>query len=71
MYYQQVITGILKKMGRSDVDPRHVEGWMRCEHSTLDALSPTAFKKEVKIAVQCIDGPEGDVSETLAKSYGL
>jgi hypothetical protein len=71
VYYQNVIKGILADMGRTEVDARHVEGWMRCEHSTLDHLGPAAFKKEVKMAVACIDGPEGGVSETLAQSYGL
>jgi hypothetical protein len=71
MYYRNLIQSILADMGRQEVDPRHVEGWMRCENPTLDHLDRATFQSEVKIAVACIDGPEGDVSERLAQSYGL
>lgn len=39
-YYDR-IAEILEKMGRSDVDPRHVEAGMRLQFSTLDHLSTT------------------------------
>ena len=52
-------------------DPRHIEGYMRLEHSTLDGLSRAEFKNEVKIAVECIreDGLEN--AEKNAVSFGL
>ena len=36
-FYQRFIAERTK-----DIDPRHVEAWMRLEHSTLDGLSRTA-----------------------------
>ena len=56
-------------VGRTD--PRHVEAWMRTEHPTLDGLSPRAFATAVSAAIECAieSGPE--VSEELARSYGL
>ena len=32
----------------ADVDPRHVEAWMRLEHPTLDGLSRRAFHDAVE-----------------------
>jgi len=71
MYYRNLITTLLAEIGRSEVSPIHVEGWMRAEHTTLDALDRTTFKAEVVFAVGCIDGPDGHLSDQLAKSYGL
>lgn len=70
-YYQKKIAAMLEKMGRTDVSPRFVEGWMRAEHATLDALTPSQWVTEMTFAVECIDGPDGHLSETLARSYGL
>jgi hypothetical protein len=71
-YYAQPIRETLAKIGRiGAADARHVEAWMRLERGTLDALSPSQFRDEVKIALQCIEaGPLAD-SESLAQSYGL
>ncbi len=54
-----------------DIDPRHVEAWMRVEHPTLDELSPEAFITAMHTALaSAIDaGPEA--SEALAVSFGL
>ncbi len=54
-----------------DVDPRHVEAWMRVEHPTLDGLSPEAFITAMHMALaSALDaGPEA--SEALAASFGL
>jgi hypothetical protein len=40
-----------------DIDPRHVEAWMRLEHPTLDGLSRQEFTEAVYAA--------------LAASFGL
>ena len=71
-YYQNAIRETLATIGRiGAADPRHVEAWMRCEHPTLDGLSPWRFTSEVKIALDCIAaGPVAD-SESLAQSFGL
>ncbi len=71
-YYAQTIRETLARIGRiGAADPRHLEAWMRLEHSTLDGLSPAQFTSEVAIALQCIEaGPLAD-SEALAQSFGL
>jgi hypothetical protein len=71
-YYTQIIRETLARIGRvGAADARHVEAWMRIEHSTLDGLSVDQFRTEVKVALQCIEtGPLAD-SESLAQSMGL
>ena len=54
-----------------DVDPRHVEAYMRIEHSTLDHLSPRAFRREVGIAVRCIEEGGVAAAERAARSFGF
>ena len=69
--YRIPITARLEKMGRKDIDPRHVEGYMRCVYGTLDSLEPARFTREVKIAVRLIDQDAPKVAEGVALSYGL
>ena len=52
-------------------DPRHIEAFMRCEHGTLDSLSPAKFAAEVAVARECIDVGGKDGAEILAQSFGL
>ena len=70
--YGEIIRETLARdgqIGRFDV--RHIEAWMRLEHSTLDGLSRGQFTSEVRIAAECVEaGPLAD-SESLARSYGL
>ena len=65
-YYQRFIAEHTR-----DIDPRHVEAWMRVEHPTLDGLSRSEFIAAMHAAVGfAIDaGPEQ--SEALAASFGL
>ncbi|HPD73319.1 MAG TPA: hypothetical protein PLL30_16230 [Candidatus Krumholzibacteria bacterium] len=71
-YYQQAIREEMAAMGRiGAADPRHVEAWMRLEHSTLDGLSRSRFTAEVKTALDCIAAVPTSESESLAKSFGL
>ena len=51
-------------------DPRHVEGYMRLAHGTLDQLSPEQYRAKVASAVACIAGGGIDAAEKLAQSYG-
>ena len=68
--YDDVISSLLRQMGRSDIDPRHVEGYLRLDFNALDHLSRSRFLKEMKEIVPAIDAdPRG--AEQLAKSYGL
>jgi hypothetical protein len=69
-YYER-IKGYLSLLGREQVDPRHVEAYMRLEHPTLDGLSVSAFKKEVKFSIQCIDASTPEDNESCAQSFGL
>lgn len=70
-HYAQLIEEVLAASGRSStVSTRHVEAWMRCEHPTLDALSPRQFKHEVAVAYDCAVA-DFNTSERLAQSYGL
>lgn len=68
-YYDR-IAEILEKMGRSDVDPRHVEAGMRLQFSTLDHLSLGQFRSEIRLQVQVVDADPA-LAERLAKSYAL
>jgi hypothetical protein len=52
-------------------DPRHVEAYMRVAHSTLDVLSPSGFRAEVKLACACIDEGGVEMAERIARSFGL
>jgi hypothetical protein len=54
-----------------NVDPRHVEAWMRLEHPTLDGLSAPEFEREVDLAVAAIAIAGPTESEALAASFGL
>ena len=52
-------------------DPRHIEAFMRSQFSTLDHLSAAEFRREVKIAAQCVDLGGASTAEDIAKSFGL
>lgn len=69
--YQQMIREDLAKLGFAGVNPRWVEGWLRCREGTLDTLSRLDFRREVQIAVQCIHSCPPSTSEALADSYGI
>ena len=47
--YQQTIREMAALLGRIGVNPRHVEAWMRVEHSTLDWMDRERFRLEVEI----------------------
>ncbi len=68
--YQARIRTILADHHR-DLDPRHVEGWMRAENGTLDALSTRDFEDEVLLAISACEQAEPEITENLAQSYGL
>ena len=69
--YQQTIREMAAALGYVGVDPRHVEAWMRLEHSTLDGLSRGRFRDEVEIAIACIRSGGIQASESLAQSFGM
>ena len=70
--YDEIIAGILSRKGlQGKYNPRHIEGYIRLQYSTLDHLSLQDFESETKIAIECIDMAGVEHSEWLAKSYGL
>ena len=69
--YQRIIAQILRSLGRSDILPAHVEGYMRVAHGCLDALSPRQFADEVRASVDAVDEGGVDMADDLARSYGL
>ena len=54
-----------------DYDPRHIEGYMRLQYSTLDHLDAATFAREVKIAIGCIEYGGVEAAERNAQSFGL
>ena len=54
-----------------DVDPRHVEAWMRLEHPTLDGLSAAELEHEIDLAAALVVAAGPTESEALAASFGL
>lgn len=70
-HYQVTIKEMLAKIGRDDIDPRHIEGLMRVGHGTLDGLDRAEFRREVKLCAKCLDELSAEEAEETAKSYGL
>ena len=70
-YYQEMIREELARRGHIGIDPRHVEGYMRLEHSTLDGLSRSQFSKEVGIGIECVLADGIQNAEANARSFGL
>ena len=70
--YKQMIRERLAKMGYiGKYDPRHIEAYMRLEHSTLDGLSSRQFDSEIKIGIECINADGLENAEKCAQSLGL
>lgn len=69
--YQQFISEEISRQGKIGIDPRHVEAYMRLEHSTLDDLSPAGFSKEVSIGIECVETGGIINAERNAQSFGL
>lgn len=69
--YSKIIAERMKKMGIDGFDPRHIEAYMRLEHSTLDGLSSQQFDDEILIGIECIKEDGLENAEMCAKSFGL
>lgn len=68
--YQDLIRKELNSMEREDIDPRHVEGYMRLKFGTLDHLSQTEILIETANLIPEIEN-DLELAEDLAQSYGL
>ena len=69
--YQRGISDDLKSLGMSGIDPRHIEGYMRLEYSTLNGLSASQFRAEVSLCAECVVQGGVERAEENAMSFGL
>lgn len=67
--YANTIRTEAARMGLQ-VDPRHVEAWMRLEYGTLDARPVSDFRAFIAETVEIEREAPGE-SEKLAKSFAL
>lgn len=70
-YYEDIIRQEKNRIGRIDVDERHIEAFMRLQHQTLEHLNVDQFTDSIEIACACIDEGGTAQAESLAKSFGL
>jgi hypothetical protein len=70
-FYLSIIKADLDRQGKPQIDPRHVEAFMRLEYSTLDHLTRRQFSGAVKRMVREVEAIGPADAERLAKSYGL
>ncbi|MDP2324287.1 MAG: hypothetical protein Q8N51_09695 [Gammaproteobacteria bacterium] len=68
-HYEKTIQAELARRGRPDVSPRWAEAWIRLELGVLDWLDNARWRKEVGIALECIDASTPEINEKLAASY--
>lgn len=68
--YQNLIRQILVRMGHGNVDPRHVEAYLRLKFRNLDGLSKESFAEEIpEIVDEIRKNPRA--AEEIADSYWL
>lgn len=66
------IRDALELFGRTDVDVRFVEAFMRSAHPAPEQISSSLdFRAEVRGAVVCVDVCPIEEAEGLARSLGL
>ena len=66
--YEKTIQAELARRGRPEVSARWVEAWIRLELGVLDWLDKARWRKEVRLALECIDASTTEVNEQLATS---
>ena len=59
------------ELKRSDVAAVHVEGLMRVQYGTLDAITRPDFKRSVKACLLAVDVMTREELDGTAASYGL
>lgn len=69
--YASLIRECLARAGHLGTDPAHVEAFMRCEHPTLDGLTPAKFRSEVLVCAEAVAMAGAEESRKLAESFGL
>jgi len=68
-YFQRQIEE--KKLVPQGVDPRHIEGYILLQYSTLSHLDWATIKREVKLCVACVREGGIEAAERNALSFGL
>lgn len=69
--YNKAIKKVLDDLHLGTFNPNQVEGYMRLQYSTLDHLSREEFRRQVEIAVECIQLVGEEAAEKNARSFGL
>jgi hypothetical protein len=69
--YADVIRETAARLGYIGTDPRHIEAYMRLEHSTLDGLAKWQFDAEVRMSCECLAICSKEEAEACAQSFGL
>ncbi len=68
-YFQKQITE--KGYVPAGIDPRHIEGFIRLQYSTLSHLDWPTIRREIRVAVGCVKEGGVEMAEANAKSFGL
>ena len=68
-YFQESI--VAKGLVPAGTDPRHLEGYIRLQYSTLSHLGWPDIKREVKVGIACIKADGIENAERNAQSFGL
>jgi hypothetical protein len=68
-YFQRSI--VEKGLVPQGVDPRHLEGFIRLQYSTLGHLDWPTIRREVKLGIACIKQGGVEAAERNAQSFGL
>jgi hypothetical protein len=69
--FHDAIMRQLVKINRTELDPRHIEGYMRLQYGNLGNLDDVTFLAEAKICAQCIDAGGVEEAESNAVSFGM
>jgi hypothetical protein len=69
-YWSWIMEALIRRGNRADIDPRHVEGYLRQQFGTLDALSTDQLDRELGDIIQTI-AADRTTAERVARSYGL
>ena len=69
--YSDYIMKECARRGYPDIDPRHVEAFIRVARPTFNGLSDEEFKFEIEIGIGCVLEAGPIVAEHSAQSWGL
>ena len=64
------VASILRSLGRSDIKPSWVLGYLYLEHGTLDSISQSEMRRLVKDIIIDVDA-DPEQAKQLARSQGL